>query len=361
MTAAVSDKLGEHGSEQIRYPPAWIDYLPEVRGLPLRYPTHYPTDSLSEMGLLKNSFEFRLDGDAYRVELRTTSRDWHFTVWRDGDVVARRDFEPRMQQLFGPHRIAVPTADGDLEISVGNLGWRSTGCVVERNGELVYRSHDKPFKAPKRGQALFRWLDDQTAESGGPKTPDVLERERRAKEIRPAIYTDIALGVVFFFVAREFGLVTAALTGAAATVSLAVIQPLVKKNLLGGFAVFGVAMALVAAGLAAVFQDDTFVKLRGSIVAGIGATSFLVDGLLGGRYLGKRLVRYLEGSFSIRPQRAAFASAAGALLVILIELPLVFLLTTDQWIWYNSFLDTLVAIPVVLGCFWLASDRRPSG
>lgn len=325
------------------------------------------------MGLMKDSFDFQLDGDAYRVELHATTKDWHFTVSREGEVVASRNFEPDLHQIFGPHHISVPSASGhldgdsdgnsddDLDIRVGNIGWWSTGCVAERNGEVVYRSHDKPFRAPEKGRSLFRWMDDRIGKLDAPGTPDEIEKQRRAKELQPAIYTDIALGILFFFVAREFGLVTAALTGAAATVLLAVVQPFLNKDLLGGFAVFGVAMALIAAGLAAVFQDDTFVKLRGSIMAGIGASCFLIDGLLGGKYLGKRMARYMESLFSIQPRRAAIASAAGALLLILIELPLVFLLTTDQWIWYNSFFDTVVAIPVVLGCMWLASDRGATG
>lgn len=186
-----------------------------------------------------------------------------------------------------------------------------------------------------------------------------MNEQDRAKALGPSIMVDIGLGIIFFFVARnaENGLVTAALTGAALTLVLFVIQRFIKTDLLGGFAVFGVVIALISAGLALIFQDETFVKLRGSLMGAIVAVFALIDGLRGGTYLGKRMSLYLSGAMKLNPRRAAFAMAGAGFALIVIEMPLIFLLTTDQWIWYQSFLDQIVAIPLVLGAFWLARER----
>ncbi len=183
----------------------------------------------------------------------------------------------------------------------------------------------------------------------------------RQKELRPSIIIDISFGVLFFFVAREFGLVTAALTGAGATLVLFAVQPFTKHNLLGGFAVFGVVMSLISAGIAWGFQDDLAVKLRGTFMACIAAAFALYDGfILKGGYLGKRMAMYMEGLGQINPQRASFALAGATLLLMAIDTPLAFILTTDQWIWYNAFFDNIIAIPIILGAMLMAREK-PAG
>ena len=187
------------------------------------------------------------------------------------------------------------------------------------------------------------------------KEQAMLERQ---KELRPSIIIDISFGVLFFFVAREFGLVTAALTGAAATLVLFAVQPFTKHNLLGGFAVFGVIMSLISAGIAWGFQDDLAIKLRGTFMACIAASFALYDGfVLKGGYLGKRMAMYMEGLGQINPQRASFALAGATLLLMMIDTPLAFILTTDQWIWYNAFFDNIIAIPIILGAMLMAREK----
>jgi len=192
--------------------------------------------------------------------------------------------------------------------------------------------------------------------------PNKAERQReilaRQKALRPSIIVDISFGILFFFVAREFGLVTAALTGAAATAVLFMVQPFVKWDLLGGFAVFGAAMSLISAGLALGFQTDLAVKLKGTWMAIIGAGFSLFDAIvLNGGYLGKRMAMYMEGLGRLNPKRASFALAGATLLLMGIDTPLAFILTTDQWIWYNSVFDMFIAIPIILGAMYLARER----
>ena len=181
----------------------------------------------------------------------------------------------------------------------------------------------------------------------------------RQKKLRPSIIIDISFGALFFFVAREFGLVTAALTGAAATLVLFAAQPFTKHDLLGGFAVFGVVMSLISAGIAWGFQDDLAIKLRGTFMAFIAASFALYDGfVLKGGYLGKRMAMYMEGLGRINPQRASFALAGATLLLMAIDTPLAFILTTDQWIWYNAFFDNIIAIPIIIGAMLLAREKH---
>ena len=192
--------------------------------------------------------------------------------------------------------------------------------------------------------------------------PSQSEDERaaleRQKELYPSIAIDICFGVLFFFVAREFGLVTAALTGAGATLILFAVQPFVKWNLLGGFAVFGVVMSLISAGIAWGFQDDLAIKLRGTWMALIGASFSLFDAfVLNGGYLGKRMAMYMEGLGKLNPKRASLALAVSTLILMGIDTPLAFILTTDQWIWYNSVFDMFIAIPIVLSCMYWAREK----
>ena len=189
-------------------------------------------------------------------------------------------------------------------------------------------------------------------------TPEQRAMLERQKKLRPSLIIDLCFGVLFFFVAREFGLVTAALTGATATIALVAIQPFTKHDLLGGFAVFGVVMSLISAGIAWGFQDDLAIKLRSTIMAIIAASFSLYDGfVLKGGYLGKRMAMYMEGLGKINPQRASFALAGSTLILMAIDTPLAFILTTDQWIWYNAFFDNIIAIPIVIGAMLMAREK----
>ena len=118
------------------------------------------------------------------------------------------------------------------------------------------------------------------------------------------IIVDIALGLLFFAVAKLTDLPTAAIVGAAAGLALVVAQRFVKADLLGGLALFGIVMLLLSAALAIAFQDDWAVKMRSTILGVISAILFLGDGLLGGNRLGRGLSRYLPYS-DLDPGRLA--------------------------------------------------------
>lgn len=222
----------------------------------------------------------------------------HYRAWRNDVEIGQQELTLPIAETMEPQTLVVPTQGGEVTLTFGYISLLTMALIVKLNGEMVYRFHKKPFRGAGRLASSFKWLDKAAAEDDAPKTAEALEKEKRAKELQPSIMVDIILGFLFFFVARELGLVTAALAGAGVTAGLFIIQRFVKMNLLGGFAVFGLAMALISAGLAYFFQDEVFVKLRGTIMALIVAGLAITDGLLGGKYLGARMARYMEGLFS---------------------------------------------------------------
>ncbi|MEL6686232.1 MAG: hypothetical protein AAFP97_01270 [Pseudomonadota bacterium] len=306
--------------------------------------------------MLNTKFKFSLPGDSTRwtliVHERIKAQEQHFVLKRGKDTVfeSRHDYDS--MSLAGSRRVHV--ADHDLELEFGAVSLVKYGLVVRQGEEIIWRSTDKPFREAGKIDQTFEKIDAWSEQTAAP-TPEAIAQAERQKALRPSIFVDIGFGILFFFVAREFGLVSAALTGAGATLLLTAINPFVKWDLLGGFAAFGAVMALISAGIAWAFEDDLIIKLRGTIMAMIGASFALYDAfVLKGGYLGKRMAMYMEGLGDIAPKRASIALACATLLIMAIDTPLAFILTTDQWIWYNSFLDTFIAIPIVLGAMYMA-------
>ncbi|WP_298915868.1 hypothetical protein [uncultured Algimonas sp.] len=309
--------------------------------------------------MLSKTYKFELPDDPVRWTFRVKDRlfpfERTFRLTRDGQTVHEETLGSTDIAISGANCVRVP--EHDLEIEYGAVDLLRYGTVARRGQKIVWRSTDKPFREPGRFDETLEIWNAEAADPPNP-SPEQRARAERQKALQPSLYVDLAFGLAFFFVAREFGLVTAALTGAGATFALFLINPFVRWDLLGGFAAFGAAMALISAGLAWGFQDDLAIKLRGTVMALIGAAAALFDALvLKGGYLGKRMAMYMEGLGPIDPRRASFALAGATLLIMAIDTPLAFILTTEQWIWYNAFLDMLIALPIILGAMYLARDR----
>lgn len=173
---------------------------------------------------------------------------------------------------------------------------------------------------------------------------------------RIPLAVDLALGLVFFVVAKLTDLTTAALVGAAAGLALLLIQRLTRVDLLGGLALFGIAMLLVSAGLALIFQSDDAVKYRSSIVGLIGAGLFFADGIAGGHRLAGRLRRYL-------PYRGIDAARLGIGMGMLgtimagMNLLVAEVASTDVWLFYTTFADLPLSMALVLLVFRYAQGR----
>ncbi|MEL6360390.1 MAG: septation protein IspZ [Pseudomonadota bacterium] len=185
---------------------------------------------------------------------------------------------------------------------------------------------------------------EQTPKRAEPEV-DLSKMKRNA----PAIIVDIALGILFFIVAKLTDLQTAAFFGVGAALLLIVIQQFVKSvDLLGGLALFGVVMLGISAAFAWYFQDDLMIKLRTSIVGGFSSSLFLTDAAFGGRYLGERLSRYMP--FKVIPRRLAFVVGGLSLIMAAVNGVLALYAPEDIWLFYTTFGD----IVLFAGLFALA-------
>lgn len=315
--------------------------------------------------MLSQTFKFTLPEDPARwtLKIRALLKDQaeQLTLTRNGEVIWEETQPHQTDFLTQSRHIAIDPLDLSLEI--GAISLMGYGVIVRRDDDILWRSHDKPFRSAGKIDLSLEKLEQKTAEWDAQANQEPTAEQRafaeRQKALRPSIFVDIGFGILFFFVAREFGLVTAALTGAGATFALFLINPFVKWDLLGGFAAFGAGMALISAGLAWGFQDDLAIKLRGTFMAMLGASFALIDAfVLNGGYLGKRMAMYMEGLGKLNPRRASLALAGATLLIMAIDTPLAFILTTDQWIWYNAFLDSLIAIPIIIGAMLFAREKK---
>ena len=263
-----------------------------------------------------------------------------------------QDFTP----VAGPdairnHRLVTTLADGRvLEVEAGYISWLNTGIAVRVDGALVHESHPgRTIALPARAAKL---VAQQTA--AGKPAYDV----GKLRDNRYAIGVDIALGLVFFIVAKLTDLRTAALVGAAAGLALVVAQRFVKVDIIGGMALFGVFMLLVSAGFAIAFSDEEIIKQRSTIVGLIGATAFLLDGALGGKILGRGISRYIAYT-DLDERRLAIAMGLAGLAMAMTNWLVVKLTSTDVWLFYTTFVDIFLSIGLILfGVQWARRKGR---
>jgi intracellular septation protein A len=274
-----------------------------------------------------NRRRFTVEGHAAQVVVRLYANAMESRLELDGAVVAqdRTDF-------FQPggtrnHRLVAALPDGRmLEAEAGYIdAWR-TGAVARLDGALVYESH------PGRPIGLPKGLAEMNEHGAS-----------NWKRNKPSLLVDIGLGVLFFVVAKNFDLTTAAVVGAVAGLALVIIQRFVKVDLTGGLALFGVFTLMLSAGFALAFQDDWAVKMRTTVIGCLVAGMFLTDGLLGGRYLGKRLVRYMPYP-DIDAGRLAIGLGASGLIMAGLNYVVARMASTDLWLYYTTFGDVVVAM-----------------
>lgn len=296
-----------------------------------------------DVTLLRYRRRFTIDGLPCEVIMRV-KLDGLYSELIVAGMAQTGDFTP----TFGPeavrnHRLSGLLPSGErFDIEAGYISWTNVGIAVERNGEVVHRSHPKATIAyPAR--AVKMAVDPGTDMS-------------RYKANRVPILVDIVLGLLFFVVAKLTDLTTAALVGAAVGIALVIVQRFVKVDLTGGLALFGVVMLLISAGLALAFQDDMAVKMRGTIVGSISAVLFLGDGLLGGNRLGKALVRYLPYN-DIDPGRLAFGMGVLGLVMAGLNYAVARLASTDVWLFYTTFVDFFLVMLMILVVFSYARGR----
>jgi len=291
---------------------------------------------------------FEVGAERFAVVMKARSDGLVSSLWRGRERLAE-DRTP----LLGPesvrnHRLAATLGDGrPLEVEAGYVSLWTMGIKVTADGALIHESH------PGRTIAYPEAYREKGARS---RTFSELMAEERAtsgtdfgvwKRNRVPLAVDIAMGLIFFIVAKLTDLPTAALVAAGLGIALIVAQRFVTVDLIGGLALFGVVMGLLSAGLAIAFQDDLAVKLRGVILGTISAVLFLGDGLLlKGRWLGAGLARYIPYR-GIDPRRLAVGMGMLGLVMALVNLAAVRWLSTDAWLYYTTFGDFVLFMILV--------------
>ena len=286
-----------------------------------------------------------------RVLLDSHMSGLRSTLSLDGTDIAH-DFTPAMGAgSTRNHQLAATLADGrTIDVEAGYINWLATGIAVRVDGVLVHESHPgRTIALPDRAAKMMR----QTTASGAPA-----HDFDKLKANRIPIAVDIALSLLFFIVAKLTNLQTAALVGAGAGIALLIVQRFVTVDLIGGMALFGIVMLLVSAGFAIVVQDDELIKHRSTIVGLIGATCFLVDGLGGGRRLGRGMSRYIAYA-DIDERRLALGMGAVGATLALANVAMVRLLSTDAWLFYTTFGDVPLSMGLVLFAIKWARQQGP--
>lgn len=288
---------------------------------------------------------FTVDGVTLVVLHETFPDSSRAILTTDGVVVATDGVGKGEADPLRNHVLRWDRPDGGVvEVEVGPANAWSFGLRARRDGVVVFETHPgRPLGFGPRLRRLAERFD-------GPEATGQQARNAGAwKRNWPSLATDIALGLVFFFLAREFGLVTAAVSGAFAGLVLWGVQKWIRVDLLGGLAVFGIAMGLLSAAFALAFQDERFVQHRGTLFGVIGALPFLADGLFRqGQLLAVRLARYL--AFEVDAARLGVAMGLIGLVSASMNAVAVVLLSRDAWLVFSTFLD----VPIVMAMFLLA-------
>ncbi|MFM2045314.1 MAG: hypothetical protein RLY86_3890 [Pseudomonadota bacterium] len=297
---------------------------------------------------------FTIDGHRGEVVIRSHTNRMESTLTLDGEVRAT-DQTP----AFGPgstrnHALSATLPDGRaLAVEAGYISHVSVGIAVRLDGVLIHESH------PGRTIAYPENMRVQAEAMRGTTMKEAMLAEAgtdsaQMKRTLPSLAVDIALGLLFFVVAKMTDLTTAALVGAGAGLALVVVQRFVRVDLLGGLALFGIVMMLLSAGYALVFQDETAVQMRPTILGLIAAVLFLGDSLFGGRYLGARMRRYIFAP-DIDVQRLARAVGTVGLIGAGLNYAVVQVASKDVWLFYTTFGDIVLVMGLMYGAIRYAT------
>lgn len=244
------------------------------------------------------------------------------------------------------HKLAATLPDGRaIDVEMGYVSWWTVGIAVRLDGVLVHQSHP--------GRRIF--YPERAARMAARGAGEGFDPGQIRRNKAPLLI-DVALGLLFFVVAKLTDLSTAALVGAGAGLALVAAQRFVRVDLLGGLALFGIVMLLVSAGLALAFQDEMMVKMRSTIVGLVSAALFLGDGLLGGNRLGRGMARYLPYN-DIDPGRLALGVGLLGLVMAGLNYAVAELTSTDVWLFYTTFVDLFLAMAMILIVFSFARGR----
>ena len=301
---------------------------------------------------------FSVDGLSFAVSSRARSDGLHSALTMLG-VAQCTDVTP----IFGPesvrnHGLRTTLPDGrTLEVELGYMGLWTTGIVARVDGVLVHESHEGRVPAyPEKYKATAAQHSNlgemaTAGQAGQGMNSGVFSRQNRLP-----FAIDVATGLLFYFVAKFTDLQTAAVLGIVVGFSLVIFQRVTKIDVTGGLALFGIAMLCISAALAVWLNDDEWIKLRGTITGILAASFFIIDGARGGPYIGKGLARYMPYS-DINAGRFAIVMGMIGLIMAALNFGAAKLLTTDNWLFYKTFVDNFIVIGLVLFAMRFARTR----
>ena len=296
---------------------------------------------------------FILKGQSFDVKIGCGFTDWHTRLELDGcELVRDHTHILGAQADYRNHRVTHTLPDGSiLEVESGWVNWFTVGIAVRLNGELVHESHPGrrlawpmlPGKGLLTPQALLQMQEQQRR-----------DREQWVRN-KPSLIVDIALGLLFFVVAKlTDDLRTAALVGAGAGLAVVVAQRFVKVDLLGGLALFGVFTLLLSAGFSWWFEDERMVQLKGTILGTVIASIILLDAAFNrGRYFGDRMARYIPGA-AVDSRRLALGIALMGLTMAGLNLAVTTWMSKDVWLTYTTFVDAPLGMALAMLVFKFA-------
>lgn len=302
---------------------------------------------------------FAIDGLSFTVSSKARGDGLHSSLAMLG-VEQARDETP----VFGPesvrnHHLRANLPDGRvLDVALGYMGMWTTGIVARLDGNVVYESHKGRVPAYpdkyRAGATEHNSLGDsvQAAQGAQGMNGGVFARHNRLP-----FAIDVITGLLFYFVAKFTDLQTAAFVGVVVGFGLVLFQRITKIDVTGGLALFGILMLCISAGLAYWLNDDEWIKQRGTITGLIAASFFIIDGARGGPYIGKGLARYMPYS-DLDAGRFAIIMGVVGLIMAGLNYGVAKLLSTDNWLFYKTFVDNFIVVGLVFFALRFARPRR---
>lgn len=305
--------------------------------------------------------KFRIGDGKFVVVMRSRTDGLHSELLGPSGLLATDTTPIGGEEAIRNHSLAAQLPDGSaLDVTAGYISALNVGIEVKLNGELVHASHPgRTVAYPEKYRAQALAMEGDTfSEAIGKGWQEGTKDNASAQGIdfgafkrnRIPLAVDIALGLLFFVVAKLTDLTTAAIAGAIVGLVLYVVQRVTKIDLLGGLAMFGIVMMLISAGLAIAFDSDDAVKYRTTFMGLLTATLFLLDGVLGGKRLTSRLALYMPYN-DIDVRRLGIGMGLMGVVMAGMNQAVAMLASTDVWLFYTTFLDFVVAMVLILYVF----------
>jgi len=293
-------------------------------------------------------FRFTLDSVAYRAEVAVGLKSVESRLFRAAEELVRDSTDVLQPGGLRNHQLSFPLPGGrKLVVETGYIDWLRVAIAVRVDGSLIYESHPgKTIRFP-------------SVSIGDPEKAAKLQAAQSAAWSRNkySIYVDIGIGLLFFVLVKiTDDLPLSALITAGAGLAIVVVQQFVKVDLLGGLAMFGVAMLLISAAFSWYLDDDWAVKMKSTILGIFVATLMLSDAAFNrGGYFGGRLLRFIPQPMDAR----RLATGMGVLGLVMAGVNWIFAECTSQdtWLYYTSFGDFILTMVLIFAVFRYASIR----